>query len=354
MLSVVIPVHNVADFLPLCLDSVLFDRSAEVEVVAVDDCSPDRSAAILADYARRDPRLRVLTLPRNVGLSGARNLGLTSARGEYVWFVDGDDWVSSGAVEAVLDRLSATRPDVLLVDHVEVFDNGRVVAGTPDGVLRALPSPLRLAEHPRLLRLAQSACTKVARRAYLHETGLRFSPGWYEDCAFSHPLLMAAERIEVLDRVCYCYRQRAASGAITKTRSPRHFEVFAQYERLFARVDRGGRAYDVFRPELFRVMTDHYLVIAGNERRLPPSVRRSFFHRAARDYRRWLPADGYPMPDGVAGLKHRLLRDDNYPAYAVLRSAYRAANQLRRTVRRPAEHGYSPALHPAVTRPTTS
>jgi CDP-glycerol glycerophosphotransferase len=326
-LTVVIPVHNVERYLIACLDSVLSDPGADIEVVAVDDRSPDGSGALLDDYAGRDPRLRVVHMSRNVGLGGARNVGLAHARGAYIWFVDGDDWLPAGALPAVLERLAATTPDVLVVDHVEVLPGGRTRT-----VARAAPpeAPGPLATCPDVLRLAQSACTKVVRRGFLDEIRLRFPPGWYEDCAYTYPLLLAAPRIDVLDRVCYCYRQQPASGAITKTRSARHFEVFDQYGRLFALLDKQAPEYEPFRADLFRLMIDHYLVIVGNERRLPGRLRRPFFHRIAQEYRRWVPITGYPMPGGAAGLKHQLVERDNYLAYAVLRWAYRFVGAARR------------------------
>jgi glycosyltransferase involved in cell wall biosynthesis len=328
-LSVVIPVYRVEAYLAECLDSILSHPGDGIEVVAVNDGSPDRCGSILDEYARRDPRLRVVHLPRNVGLGQARNAGIDRATGEYVWFVDADDWLPEGAVAAVRERLAVTHPDVLIIDHAEVFESGLAVLRTAVHAQLDLTAPIHLSQRPELLRLAQSACTKVARRALLDEAGLRFLPGWYEDSSFSHPLMMAARSIDVLHEVCYCYRQRTPGG-ITTTVSARHFEVFDQYERLFAIVDRASGAYDVFRPELFRLMINHYLVIVGNEWRLPTGMHQAFFRRIAQDYRRWLPAGGYAVPDGVTGLKHRLVKHDAYRAYAALRLAHRQTAGVRR------------------------
>jgi glycosyltransferase involved in cell wall biosynthesis len=328
LLSIVVPAYRVEPYLPRCLDSLLSDPSPAVEVVAVDDHSPDSSGAVLDTYAARDPRLHVIHAPVNGGLARARNSGLARARGRYVWFVDGDDWLPAGAVAAVRQRLAATFPDVLVVDHAEVHPDGEWRSVTPPGVLDAGP-PRPLAQRPQLLALAHSACTKVIRRTFLDTIGLRFRGGWYEDGPFSHTLLISAGRIDTLDRVCYCYRQRT-SEAITKSVSSRHFEVFGQYARLWADVDAVAPAYDRFRPDLFRLMIDHYLVIAGNSNRLPSSLRREFFARMVTDYRRHAPPGGYPPPRGLAGIKHRLVRDDSYRIYAALRLAWRAAAPQRR------------------------
>jgi len=321
---VVIPAHRVEDYLGACLDSVLADPAENLDVVVVDDASPDRSGEVAEKYAQQDPRVRVERLPENVGLGPARNIGLAQARGDYVWFVDSDDWLPAGSVAAVRERLLATRPDVLLVDLVEAHPDGREVPGTPPGLLRGGDEPGPLARYPWLLSLPHSACTKIVRRKFLDDIDLRFTPGWYEDCAFSHLLLLAAQRIDVLNRVCYCYRQRPGD-TITKSVSPRHFDVFDQYDRVWQAVDQAGGEYDQFRPELFRLMLNHLLVIVGNDRRLPSTLRREFFHRIALAYRRYLPPSGYRPPRGIGGLKHRLVRYNAYRAWAALRLAWRTA-----------------------------
>jgi glycosyltransferase involved in cell wall biosynthesis len=329
LLSVVVPVYGVEAYLAQCLDSILAGAGGDVEVVAVDDASPDGSPALLDAYAARDPRVKVRHLPTNVGLGNARNAGLDAATGDYVWFVDSDDWLPPGSVPAVLDAVRATRPDVLLVDHVRVHEDGRTETDPSSAVLRGVTGAGPLADRERLLDLQHTAWNKVVRRAFLADLGLRFHSGWYEDFPFSHPLLVAADRIAVLDRVCYHYRQRDA-GAITRTVDDRHLEALDQYERLFADLDRLGPRAAPFRAHLVRLMVNHYLVIVGNGNRVPPRRRAEFFHRAAAHYRRYRPPTGYRHPGGVAGLKHRMLAADAYRPYALLRLAYRLPGAVRR------------------------
>lgn len=317
-LSVVIPVHGVEAYLADCLDSVLAHEGKELEVIAVDDASPDGCAAILEAYAARDPRLEVVRLRENAGLGGARNAGLERAGGDFVWFVDADDWLPAGAVPTVLHRLASTPCDVLIIDHAEVFPDGTEVTRSSAPVLDGLEPPIRLTQRPELLRLSQSACTKVVRRRFLDEIDLRFRPGLYEDSAYSHPLLMSADSIDVRNEVLYCYRQQTP-GAITATPSERHFEVFDQYEYVYSRIEEASGRFDVFRAELFRAMMNHYLVIIGTHWRLPAGTRRKFFKRMVEHYRRWSPSGGYAVPQGFNGLKHRLVHNNAYPAYAALR-----------------------------------
>jgi len=115
LISVVLPVGNVADYLPACLDSVLGPgpaAQADLEVIAVDDASGDGCGDILDRRASHDPRLRVVHLAENAGPGRARMRGLAEAAGTYVWFVDPDDLLADGALAAVAAGLDRGRPDV--------------------------------------------------------------------------------------------------------------------------------------------------------------------------------------------------------------------------------------------------
>lgn len=99
--SVVIPVYNVSEYLPRCLDSILAQSLKEVEIICVDDCSPDRSGSILDEYATRDSRVKVIHKNVNQGPMMARHDGYTSAKGEYVFFCDGDDFLPVDALQTL-------------------------------------------------------------------------------------------------------------------------------------------------------------------------------------------------------------------------------------------------------------
>ncbi|MDG4837864.1 glycosyltransferase [Micromonospora sp. WMMD967] len=333
LLSIVVPVYGVEAYLYQCLESIRADIPAgeadAVEMVAVDDASPDGCGDMLRSYAAGRDGVRVVHLSSNVGLGLARNAGLDVATGRYVWFVDSDDWLPPGTIPAVLDRLRQHEPDVLMLDHLRVHEDGRREVDASSHLLRGIPGVTRLDDQPHLLQVQHTAWNKVVRRDFLDQLELRFFPGWYEDIPFSHPLLIGAEKISVLDRVCYLYRQ-GRHGAITSTRSGRHFDAFAQYERLLDWVAR-KHPDERLQAELFQLMINHYLVVVGNDGRLHPHLRRDFFHRAAEHYRRYLPAGGYPLPPGVTGLKHRLVGRGDWLAYSALRQAHRVAGRLRRT-----------------------
>ncbi|MEV4539435.1 glycosyltransferase family 2 protein [Asanoa sp. NPDC049518] len=336
LISVVIPVYRVEAYLADCLDSVL-GQPGDLEVVAVDDASDDGCAAILAGYAARDDRLRVVTMARNSGLGAARNAGVAAATGEFVWFVDSDDWLPAGSIEAASQRLRATDPDVLVLGYSRVYTDGRVETHLP-GVEADVRTdrPVTLATAPRLVEHLWLACTKIFRRSALPVT---FPTGWYEDVAFVLPALLAAERIVLLDRDCYAYRQR--DRQITRTVDDRHFDVFLQWDRVFAFMDADPDRYAAARPAVFRRMIWHCLQVLGHEQRIARSRRRAYFLRVSAQYRRHEPATGVPMPGGNEGVKQRLVAAGAYNLYEGLMAAWNVRKRLSGN-RRPAPVASAP------------
>jgi CDP-glycerol glycerophosphotransferase len=344
-------VHNVQGYLAQCLDSMLDQAFTDIEIVAVDDCSPDRSGEILAEYAARDPRLRVVTMAENVGLGRARNAGLDAATGAYVWFVDSDDWLAAGALGAVARRLRDTDADVLVVGYDRVHWDGRVVRGSGADTLPLAPETFTVESWPRVIKVLHVAWNKVVRRDLLVKLGFRFEQGWYEDVSFTYPVLVAAQRISTLPRVCVHYRQRR-TGAITRTVDDRHFEIFDHWGHAFQLVDEYSDRAAALRPVLARRMIWHYLVVLRNAERIRPASRRRFFARMHEDHLRYVPAGGYDEPDGGQGLRHRLVARGWYRAYrlwelaATVRAAVnRRLRRSRRLGRRVLRRGRQAAYH---------
>jgi len=330
LISVVIPVHGVEEYLDRCLDSVLADQSAPVEVIAVDDASPDRSGDILA--ARRDPRLRVLTTPAPGGPGPARDLGAKEATGEYIWFVDGDDELAAGALAAVAEALARMRPDLLIIDYESLYPDGTT---SPSGGARYLSGggePGPLADHPGLIHLTMTAWSKVFRRDFLAGLGLSFGsagPAPHEDVPVTALALLTAGRIGVLDRVCYRYR-RARRGSYLAAASAANFNIFGSYRRIFDfMAERPGAGAPAISPGVYTAVFEraiwHYSTLLPL---VPRRRRREFFGRMTADFRRWRPA-GYQFPAGPRGAKFRLVARGAYGAYALIDPV----NRLRVRVR---------------------
>ena len=114
--TVLVAVYNASAFLADCLDSLLNQTFRDIQVVCIDDCSTDRSLEILHDYARRDSRIEVIHLDENLGQAYARNEGLKQAKGEYVCFLDADDWFAEDALELAVAEFEKVGMDAVLFD----------------------------------------------------------------------------------------------------------------------------------------------------------------------------------------------------------------------------------------------
>ncbi|AVV42331.1 glycosyl transferase [Streptomyces sp. P3] len=295
--SVIVPVFKVQGFLRECLDSVLEQSFDDLEVIAVDDCSPDGCGAILDEYAARDPRVKAVHLPQNVGLGRARNAGLPHATGDYVLFLDSDDRYTPGLLRALADRLEATRdPDILVFDHVRTHWWGRAGRSDAAGLLeQAGADTFDVRRSPEYLRLFLVAWNKAYRRDFFLGHGFRYRPGLYEDAPVTYQTMVTAERIACLDRVGVEYRQRR-QGAITRTPGRRHFDIFEQYEGLFAFLaERPG--LDWARPLLFERALDHMLFAVARPERVLRGDRKEFYRHIRAFYRRHVPPGFTPPPD---------------------------------------------------------
>ncbi|PTH89336.1 glycosyl transferase [Streptomyces sp. A244] len=317
--SIIVPVYKVQGFLRECLDSVLGQSYGDFEVIAVDDRSPDGSGAILDEYAACDARVRVLHLPENVGLGRARNTGLAQAAGDYVLFLDSDDHYTPGLLAAVAARLAATDdPDILVFDHVRTHWWGRGGRSEASDLLAAAGlETFGIRESPQYLNLFLVAWNKAYRRSFFQEHGLEYAPGLYEDAPVTYRSMVLAGRIACLDRIGVEYRQRR-QGAITKTPGRRHFEIFPQYEGLFAFLEQRPDL-DWARPLLLERALDHMLFVLAREDRVRPADRGDFYREIRSFHRRHLPEGGFPLPDGWRGAEMRLLASAPYATYAAAR-----------------------------------
>ncbi|MFJ4614381.1 bifunctional glycosyltransferase/CDP-glycerol:glycerophosphate glycerophosphotransferase [Streptomyces griseus] len=326
--SVIVPAFRVQAYLHACLDSVLAQSFKDYEIVVVDDCSPDACGPIADEYARRDPRVTALHLPRNTGLGPARNAGMGRAAGDYLVFLDGDDTLLPDALQIIADRIDATGgPDVLMYDYARTYWTGRSVRNVLAAHLdEAGPALFRLTDRPELLQLLMVVWNKAYRRAFIEAEGFTFPPGYYEDTPWTYPVLMSAGSIAVLDAVCVSYRQRRR-GNILSTTSEKHFDVFDQYDRVFAFID-ARPELALWRPVMFRRMLDHFSALFASRDRLPVHSRAAFFRRAAASCRRYR-TPGAPVPRRTL-LRHGLLRLGARRTYQALSEARRMGGRLRR------------------------
>ena len=219
--SVIIPIYNVEAYLRQCVDSVLAQTFHNIEVILVDDGSPDNCPAICDEYARQDPRIKVIH-KENGGLSDARNFGIRAAEGEYLLFLDSDDyWGDPEALEVIHRRIGEYEEpaDMLMFQAQLIYPDGTVIPdknGFPDHFndMTREESLVYMVENGLLIG---SACSKVVKRSFLLENDLFFKVGIKsEDVHWIFRVASAMPKYQYTDQYFYMYR-KGRPGSITTT-----------------------------------------------------------------------------------------------------------------------------------------
>ncbi len=214
-LSVIVPVYNMAaeGRLQFCLDSLVNQTISDYEILAVDDASTDQSPEILREYAEKYPgKLRVLTHQVNRRQGGAKNTGLKAAAGEWVGFIDSDDWVTPDYYEKLLRRAEETGADMVGCDYSLVdshtFEVGRVVRNNSAEQTGVLDRE----KHGRLIMRSGSMVIKIYRRQVIMENHLDFPEGiFYEDNCAGPVWSLYFKRFERVEEPLYYYYQHQTS-----------------------------------------------------------------------------------------------------------------------------------------------
>jgi glycosyltransferase involved in cell wall biosynthesis len=209
LVSIIIPVYNVGPYLRQCLESVITQSLAEIEIICVNDASTDDSLSVLQEFAAKDPRIRILDKQKNEGLSVARNVGMDAARTKYLLFVDADDFVHPELCSKALHCAETTQSDLVLFGYTVVSDGRTPHAGSnfTETLGRTHPRDV-----PALLGLASFAWTKFIRTQKAREIGMRFPDGLYfEDTPVHWMLVTLIDSIALLPVGLYYYRQRTGS-----------------------------------------------------------------------------------------------------------------------------------------------
>lgn len=327
MFSIIVAIYRVEEWLDECIGSILSQSFTDFELIAVDDCSPDDSLAILRRHAERDARVRTVSLERNVGAGLARNAGLDRATGEYVWFIDGDDWIEPGSLQAIADRVEATGADLVMFGWERRFPSGRTARGGQQHHLTRAPEIFRLTEFPQLIYMAPFPWNKAVKRDLIEKFQYRFESGQYQDIDFTFFMLSAAQGITALDRICVNYRQR--KSAVTRVRGDEHFALFDHWERAFSLIEQHKLSSPVTHAHLFTRMVRHFNHVFHHPSRIPDSSRRRFFATASRFHRRFRPGEVLHPPTLRERLRHIMIAANAYPVVEGWRRSQRFLKRRR-------------------------
>ena len=267
--SIILPVYNAEATLRRCVESILAQTWEEFELLMVDDGSTDASGDICDEYAAKDPRVRVFH-KKNGGVSAARNLALDHAQGEYVQFLDSDDWIVPDATRLLLRAAREKEADLVISDFYRVVGERVSVKGDieEDRVLAREEYAQHMMENPADFYYGV-LWNKLYRRSILETHHLRMDEeiSWCEDFLFNLEYLRWAERFYALNVPLYYYVKTKGSLAsqisISKTVRMK-LTTFEYYNRLYQEI------FDEEEYEKHRLKVYRYLLDAAGDGAVPP------------------------------------------------------------------------------------
>ena len=231
-ISIIVPVYNVEKYIRRCLDSIAGQTFTDWECICVDDGTPDTSGKICDEYMTKDVRFRVIH-QENAGVSVARNIGLDAAKGDWIVFVDGDDWVSITMLQDLYDKALENDVDVVLGGYYLTDGNQEYDTILPKEGLLSMPKDFATKW--------QGPCAKLIKKSVLHKNNIRFLEGitLAEDLFFTFRVYYSSNKILGLPRPCYYYYQNENSvcHAITEKNVLDEIAVIEKMEDFLKKSD---------------------------------------------------------------------------------------------------------------------
>lgn len=247
MISIIVPVYNVAPYLPKCLDSLINQTYRDLEIICVNDGSTDGSLAILKEYAKVDERIKIINQP-NQGLSGARNTGNQHTLGEWTMYVDSDDWMDIHCCETLINEIVSST-DLCFFNYIREFKNSSVpqsifekerIDFKEDNIkslyVRLIAPTGKELAHPEKLDSLSTAWGKLYRTSIIREHNIQFVSTkeiGTEDLLFNVYYFTWIKEAAYLPNPFYHYRKSNITS-LTKLYKPR---LSDQWQLLFSKIE---------------------------------------------------------------------------------------------------------------------
>ena len=216
LLSIIIPIYNTEKYLERCLNSVFsFAENGNVEVICVEDCSTDKSAVLLKELIKNRPYVKAIYNQKNLGLSISRNLGVDNSVGEYVWFIDSDDWIDADKAKKVMELVKISLPDILFFDYNILFEQAEKniygVIGTEVEIFKGPISGKKTFDYLWRKQLYRAEVWKGIYSRKLAKKVPFINGIYHEDECFTLKVLNEAEKVLFSTDCVYNYCKRDGS-----------------------------------------------------------------------------------------------------------------------------------------------
>lgn len=249
MVSIIIPVYQAEKYLTNCVESILNQTYKNFEIILVDDGSDDGSETICDNYSRKYNHIFSIH-QRNKGVSSARNLGLDHARGEYILFVDSDDYIEDNYLENAFTAFRMNNIDMYLCGYQDVRKDGRIKEKKYYPLVN--DSIWKCNRMGNIMMKLFRSCilhaigTKIYRRAIIEKYRVRFKEKWqyYEDIYFCLSYLAHCDRIYIEKKIMYYYRRDVENSLLHQKRCIKYESIYRTYRLLYKLMDFENNDYE--------------------------------------------------------------------------------------------------------------
>ena len=288
MISIIIPVYNVEEYLHVCINSVLKQTYDDFEIICIDDASTDSSLKILEYFAQKDSRIKIIKNETNKGLGPSRNIGIEVAKGKYILFLDSDDWYSFNTLEILVNEAKENDLEVLMFKNIVYYEKNRNFGMEPFYDMNFMSTyEHKIFNHwdlnKKIFAIPLGACNKLYLKSFLDDNNIRFPNENYihEDNPFSCKVLICAERMSYINK--YFYNRRRRSGSIMTFRDERLFDNIAIVYLVLDVFLENREIYEYYKKEVLKYI--FLLVLNRKYNEIEEQYKEEFFRKVQGVYK---------------------------------------------------------------------
>lgn len=271
MISVIIPTYNVENYIHVCLNSVLNQTYDDYEIICIDDGSDDNTLEILNYFSKKDSRVKVYKNDYNMGPGYSRNRGLDEAKGDFIFFLDSDDWISPNTLKCVYNKIKSENTDLVIFKLIVFYDDYKFFGFEKLYDISLLNEFQNIVFNQydlspeKVFKIPDMPCNKLYRKSFLDGNNIRFTNEnlIYEDTLFFFNVITKSDTMYFVDKYFY-NRRRRPNSTMTLT-NERVFDVFIIFKKILIMFNKNQVLWEYYKKELvnyfFKVLNVKYDII---------------------------------------------------------------------------------------------
>ena len=284
MISVIIPVYNVEDYLHVCINSVLKQTYQDFEIICIDDASSDSSLKILEYFSQKDSRIKVMKNESNKGPGFSRNLGLDVAKGKYIYFLDGDDWLCHNAFEILIENIEKDNLDFILFKNIVYYEDSKSFGFESYYNMEFLNKfESKVFNHldldkSKLFEISNASWNKLFLKSFLDNNNIRFPNEnlIQEDNPFFYKALLSAKTIFLIDE--YLHNRRRRPNSIMTLNDERLFDTIEVCYLILNVFFEDMELYEYYKKEVLNYIVA--VILKGKYNKIHDSLKEKYYKKA--------------------------------------------------------------------------